>query len=205
MNNIVRDFDCFDANFMEFSEAKTNYSGGKSVFVKYNGDKLRFQSPTMNVPFGINENNGKDRLSIDFSASDEQFQNFLTKIETRVCDAALDNSEQWFRKKLTPTVINELFKRTMKTHEKFPPLMRMKLPTNDGQFTGEIYDINEKMLSQTAIQKRGRIQVIAELAGIYFVAKDFGLSWKILQVKVQPTDRITGFSFVDDDEDIEPI
>ena len=51
------------------------------------------------------------------------------------------------------------------------------------------------------------VEAIVELTGVYFVAKEFGLSWKIIQLKVFPNNKLQGYSFVsdsDDDSDAEP-
>lgn len=45
----------FDPNLLEFSDVKTNKYGGKAVYVKYNGGRLRIQTPKMTLPYGLNE------------------------------------------------------------------------------------------------------------------------------------------------------
>ena len=37
-------------------------------------------------------------------------------------------------------------------------------------------------------------------------AKEFGISWKIVQIKVMPQNRLSGFAFIDEsNDDIEPV
>lgn len=204
MENIIRDVQSFDVSSLGYTNPKTNQSGGQSVFVNTHGERLRFQTPVLRMPFGVNDSNG--RKSIDFSISDQGFAKFIQSIDDAVIQSAVHNSKSWFKKELTEDVIKELYKKTLKPSEKYPPLMRMKLPTVENEFTGEIYDSNQNMLGMNALQKGTRIQVIAEVTGIYFVAKEFGISWKIVQIKVMPQNRLSGFAFIDEsNEDIEPI
>lgn len=204
MSNVMRNFESFDVNQLQFTNPKVNQSGGQSVYINYNNDKLRIQTPTMFAPFGVNEYNG--RCSIDMSVRDPQFQKFIEDLDKTIIDNAVKSSNSWFKKNLNESVVNELYKNTLKGNsEKYPPLLRMKLPTQDGEFVGEIYDANENLIATKALSRGMKIQVIAELVGIYFVSKEFGLSWKILQVKLYPSNKLSGFSFVDDNDDAEPV
>jgi hypothetical protein len=204
MENIIRNPESLNVESFEFTKPKTNQSGGQSVFVNINGNKVRFQTPVLRMPFGVNDTN--NRKSIDFSISDQNFEEFVKSVDNAIVQSAVNNSAVWFKRQLTEGVVSELYKKSMKPSEKYPPLMRMKLPTVDNEFTGEIYDSNKNELSMKSLQKGSRVQLIAEIAGIYFVAKEFGISWKIVQIKVMPQNRLTGFAFIDDsNEDVEPI
>ncbi len=50
----------FNPSLLEFSEVKTNKYGGKAVYVRYNGGKLRIQTPKMTLPYGLNEDDLTD-------------------------------------------------------------------------------------------------------------------------------------------------
>lgn len=88
-------------------------------------------------------------------------------------------------------------------NEKYPPEFRAKFPTNDlGQFVGEIYDQNKYLTTQDAITRGCEVEAIVQLTGIYFVAKEFGVSWKVIQVKVYPNvPKIIEYAFMEDSDD----
>jgi len=44
-------------------------------------------------------------------------------------------------------------------------------------------------------------EAIVELVGLYFVAKEFGMSWKVVQLKVFPSERLKGYSFLCDSDE----
>ena len=51
-------------------------------------------------------------------------------------------------------------------------------------------------------------QCVLELTGIYFIAKEFGCTWKVMQMMVFPVKTLSGYAFVDSDdeqEDAEPV
>ena len=87
-------------------------------------------------------------------------------------------------------------------NEKYDPVFRARFPTNEkGDFDGNIYDMQRNEISKTAITNGCFIEAIVELTGIYFIANDFGVSWKLLQLKVKPNNTIRGYAFLEDDSD----
>tara|TARA_B100001094_G_scaffold331814_1_gene401457 strand:+ start:7239 stop:7880 length:642 start_codon:yes stop_codon:yes gene_type:complete len=212
--NIVSDYKNFDYNDLSFSEPKINNMGGQSVYINHNKSKLTIQTPKCYIPFGVSsyQTNYGTKYNIDLSLKDKEtndFRTFLEGFDTYMVNNAVNNSKQWFKKDIKSEVIEELYKKSLKKNEKFPPLMKMKFPCNDkGEFQGEIYDASgNNLISTNKITKGCSIQVIAELVGIYFVAKEFGVTWKVLQIRMFPNKQLQGFSFVDEDineEEVEP-
>ena len=123
-NNIVKPGN-FDESKLEFSEVKTNKYGGKSVWVRYNGERLLVQTPEMSFPYGLGEYDITDpktgevtgkkyslNLSfrgIDYDGDDpdkvknasqlSDFHQMLQNISTRVIKEATQNSVAWLKLK----------------------------------------------------------------------------------------------------------
>ena len=186
---------------LDFSKPKQNSMGGQHIFVNIPNtiqeeSKIRIQTPVCNIPFGMNEYNGK--YNLDLQLNDENIKEFLTAFDTKIIDTASYNSFSWFKKSMHGSVIKELFKPQMKQNGKYPPLFRVKIPMKNGAFDGKVYNNNQEEISIHDIEKGCKIQAIIENTGIYFVAKDFGVTWKVIQLKVFPSEKLTGYSFIED-------
>ena len=139
MSDIVKSKN-FDINLLEFSEMKTNQYGGKAVYLKYNGGKLRIQTPKMYLPYGMNDYEIKDEttdevkghkytLDMSFKGIDREnddsvssdvrkeakrlrdFHNVLTSIDAKVRSQAKQNSIAWLKcKKASDEMIEQQYK-----------------------------------------------------------------------------------------------
>ena len=96
------------------------------------------------------------------------------------------------------SVVSELYKPQLKKYGDYPPTLKVKFPMKNGSFVGEIYNEKNETISMNEIKKGSEVQAIIENNGVYFVAKDFGVSWKVIQLKVFPSEKLTGYSFIDE-------
>jgi hypothetical protein len=206
-----------DPSTFVYSEPKVNAMGGQSVYISANEnkEKIIIQTPKCGLPFGLNSfqtNSGENKYSLDISLRGnsvpmQNFIKFLQDYDDKNTETALKNSRVWFKKQLDSSVIDEIYKNTMKTQNNYAPIMKVKFPTRNGNFLGDIFDQNKNKVDMSCIQKGCTVQAIIECVGMYFVAKEFGITWKVIQLKVYPPNRLTGYSFVDEDseEEVEPV
>ena len=197
---------------IRFSDPKTNPTGSQSVYVNYPpgaanrfDEKIVLHTPAVSIPFGISDYNGK--LSLDLSIKDSGFIDCIKNIDECIKKTAVANSIQWFGKSLSEDQIEQLYKPSLRQNNpKFPLLMKAKMFTRDDTFEGDIFDHNKNPTDMSAIRRGSSIQAIVQLVGVYLVAKEFGCSWKVTQVKVLQNRNIEGYAFVDDDDDgpVEP-
>lgn len=193
-------------NNFTYSEPKTNQSGGQTIYIN-NIDKkpILIRVPRCKIPFGISKYN--DRCSIQFSIGDNEdqqtFKNMLNQLDLKNVQQAANNSNKWFGKSVTSDIIQNLYNPSLKqNNEKYPPIFRARFPTNDrGFFEGDIYDQYKNIVNQDSIQPGCEASAIVQITGIYFVSKEFGVSWKIKQLKVFPNNRLVGYSFLEDSDD----
>ena len=186
---------------LDFSKPKQNSMGGQHIFVNIPNtiqeeSKICLQTPLCNLPFGMNEYNG--RYNLDLQLNDNNMKEFLASFDKKIIETASINSFSWFKKSMHESVIKELFKPQMKQNGKYPPLFRVKVPMKNNEFDGKVYNKNQEEISIHKIEKGCKIQAIIENTGIYFVAKDFGVTWKVIQLKVYPSEKLTGYAFIED-------
>jgi hypothetical protein len=70
---------------------------------------------------------------------------------------------------------------------------------NDGEYEGDVYDINKNEIKIDALEKMSKIQVIVELVGIYIIPNAFGVTWKVSQIKLLPQKQISGYAFKEEE------
>ena len=191
---------------------------------------LIMQAPKMRMPFGpdiSDTDTGSKKYSVNTSLANEDTTNINLKVFTQIIREldnhtkkfSIDNSEFWFGKKLKSEVIDEFYKSAEKKskNDKYPSTLKMKLPTKPvgdkliPQF--DIYNeskelvniIHDSEIDLSCLEKGGEIVPIIQCTGVWFVGKtQFGLGWKIVQVKTFKNNRIVGCVIIDEDpEEVE--
>ena len=190
----------FSMNDIEFSHPKSNGMGGQHLFLnKKNESKFKLQTPKCGVPFGLNEYNGKFTLDLQFSGKEtKQFQSNIEELDILILENASKYSFQWFKKSLHDSVLKELFRPQTKQNGNYPPLFKVKVPMKNGEFIGDVYNEKCEKVSIKELEKGCKVQVLLENTGVYFNNSSFGTGWKAVQFKVFPSEKLTGYSFVDD-------
>jgi len=203
-----------------------NYSNEST---KKNGP-LILQTPKMRMPFGPDvaesDNGGAKRYSVNTSLANSESENQNLKVFTevlRVIDQhtkqfAVDNSELWFGKKQKMEVLDEFYKSAEKhsKNDKYPSTLKMKLPVKTvgdkyiPQF--DVYNeskelvniVNDSEIDVSCLEKGSEIVAIIQCTGVWFVGKtQFGVGWKIVQLKTFRNQKLVGYSIVDDDPEEE--
>lgn len=113
-----------DVSKCTYGEVRSLSSGGKAVYVGYEGKPLVIQTAELPAPFGLSKwspGQGKDKGAAAGQASDkpendkysvelsfkgretkpsvQHFYNFLSSFDDKLVADALTNSQQWFKKK----------------------------------------------------------------------------------------------------------
>ena len=78
------------------------------------------------------------------------------------------------------------------------PTIKIKLPVWEGEFKFELFDTNNQMLipnssesgPEAFISKGSNIACILQCGGIWFANGNFGVSWKLVQGVVKPTENL---------------
>lgn len=203
----VLSFDNVNPSEFEFSSTKTNQMGGQSVYISHKKGKVRFELPKGRVPFGLSVQSFDDsatKITIDQSLGNLEDQTemaawhaWLKSFDEHILKVAHERSEEWFKKQLKPEILEEFYKPTIQRSrdDKYPPTFKMKIPVKDDKANITIYNDKEEEVSQDLIEKGCHVRTIAELQGVWFVNKMFGVTWKVLQLQVFPVAKFNTFAF----------
>jgi hypothetical protein len=211
MASSVIKFSDLSLSDVTFSDIRKNANnGGKSIYLNGRGkSKLFVQLPKMKAPFGlgINEYDGKTSYSLPMTADDPTFVDFLKKFDDMVVAKVVENSETYLGKSMNETVVREalytaLFKPP--SDEKYAPLFKTKILANhDGTFVPQVFTTDREPFDLNKLEKGQYVTAIVHIPSIWFVGTKFGVTVRLQQLRVTPSQKLTEYAFVDDDDDAE--
>jgi hypothetical protein len=191
-----------------FSDIRKNANNGKTIFLGGRGNsKLFLQLPKMKVPFGLGvfeDNNGKVSYNLPMSADDPSFVDFLKKFDDLVVKKVVENAETYLGKAMNETVVREaLYTSLFKAppEEKYSPIFKTKVLANqDGTFVPQVFTTDREPFDLNKLEKGQYVTAIVHVASIWFVGTKFGVTVRLQQLRVTPSQKLTEYAFVDDDE-----
>ena len=211
MASSVIKFSDLSLSDVTFSDIRKNANnGGKTIYLNGRGkSKLFVQLPKMKAPFGlgINEYDGKTSYSLPMTADDPVFVDFLKKFDDMVVAKVVENSETYLGKSMNETVVREalytaLFKPP--SDEKYAPLFKTKILANhDGTFVPQVFTTDREPFDLNKLEKGQYVTAIVHIPSIWFVGTKFGVTIRLQQLRVTPSQKLTEYAFVDDDDDAE--
>ena len=158
------------------------------------------------------ESDGKFSISLNFPGSGyetDATNTFLSKMkdfENQILDDAVKNSEAWFGEVMSREVLKHTFfpflkytkdKLTKKVDPTKPPSIRAKVPNYNGKWSVEVYDTKGKMLfpcdnanltPMDFVQKKSNVACVLQCGGLWFGGKGWGITWKLNQCVVKPSE-----------------
>lgn len=192
---------------LEYHEPLNGKMGGQYIKITHKNEKIIFQTPKCYLPFGMNKYEGSygNTYSIDLSLSSTSqnmldFKNFINKLDENNVQKACKNTNKWFTKTLDEDAIKQIYKHQLKESENYPPLMKVKIPNNTVGPLVTIFDIDKNIIEIDKIPRQCDVTAVLELTGLYFKAKEFGVSWKVIQLMIFPRLNLNEYAFIDDDE-----
>jgi hypothetical protein len=236
MESIILPTD-FDISKVSFGDVRVLDNGGKVVYVSYNKAPLIVQTPEMSAPFGLQnwQNPGDSKpsnkytMDLSFKGMDgrktlKAFHDMLNDLDNKLIEDGFKNQQSWFKgKKLASTdVVEALYTRMVKVArdkstgeptDKYPPTFKMNVPYRDGKFACEVYDDKCALADLDKMTTKGsKVSAIIQCVGLWMAGGKYGCSWKVLQMKVTPSQAIRGFAFkemhddpVDVEEDLDDV
>lgn len=215
----------FNPALLTFSEPRQLESGGRSIYLSYDGQPFSVQTPEMAAPFGMSNYRdraggaGPDKWTLDLSFKGindrPNMRTFFTLLETLdrlVVEYALANSQTLFKKRhtsaevvaalYTPAIKFAKDRNTGEVNERFPPTFKMALPLKDGRFLCETYDSRRTRTELTDVETKGSsVTAITRCVAIWVINGKFGVTWKAQQLKITPSSSLHGYAFKETDED----
>lgn len=224
--NIIRAND-LDFENLSFSDVRTLDNGGKMVNVSYKGHKLFMQLPTLTASYGLSiwpndKAGGHDKIHLDLSLNGYDGANQLVKtfcekmqaFDDKVIDTAMSQSKTWLRKSVTSReVIQAVYtpllkyskdKSTGEISTQYPPVVRLQIPRNKaGNIDVEVYDTDRKLVKFEDVDfKKAQVTAIVQVASVWLISGKFGVTLKVMQMKVaQQQSKLVGYAFMVDEDD----
>ena len=217
----------FDADRISVSPIKQLDTGAKICSVLYNHAELGLVRPVIQSPpkmvskFGLDifqQDGGEQKwnLGISFDGMEDNesilgFFNMMVSIDNKIKQFARDNSKEWFKKnKISDEVIDDKYsslvkysrdKTTGEIIEKYKPTYRVQI-VQSGKSKTEVFDKKKESLplEETLSTKGLKVKCLFSLSCVW-LNQGFGLSLKCNSIEAQKSDRITGYSFVEDSDD----
>ena len=219
----------FSVSNLSTTAPKVNQNGGKNISVNYKQDSgstsMMFQTPRM-LSFGVNKwvdpknSNAEPVCSVTFSfvGMDQnqklaEFHDTLQQLDEWAITNAQKNSWEWLaRKNLSRETIETNYTRCVKvpvdqaTGEPNgkPHNLKIKLKSNESGYMCTFFDKSKSVIPSSSVDevfnKGSHIRALIQCTGIWVAAGTFGLSWKIVQMVVEPRPGIgSGYAFDDED------
>jgi len=164
------------------------------------------------------ESDGKFKMSLAFPGAEYSNKNtdiFLEKLkafEERVIDDAVVHSEAWFGVEKSRELVKDAMfpfmkypkdKITKKIDYTRPPTLSLKVPCYQGQWQNlEIYNTKQELLFPSdnendtpidLIPKKSKVACVIQCGGVWTTGKAWGVSWKLSQCVVKPSENATIF------------
>jgi hypothetical protein len=155
-----------DVSNIAFGDPKSMGNGGKILYMNYDGEDLKLQTPEVRLPFDVSEfkdqEGGNDKYNFtcalekyDSNKDMKEFYEKLVEIDTLVKGHAKENSTAFFKKsKISDETIEELYnpivklskdKETGEPDGKYPPNIKVKVSKKNGAFMCRMYDIKKNI------------------------------------------------------------
>lgn len=218
----------FDIDKVNYLQPKQNKQGGQSVLLNYSStDKsgpFFMQTCRVRIPFGIDQmkppgtSEVKYHISISLANNETEnsqlktFTENIRKIDDMTKQYSQDN-DIWFGKKIKPDAVDDYYRsaeKHPKDTSKWPSTLKVKLPFVKGKPTFVLYDEKRNPidivdedgnLNLEAIPRGSEAVLLIQSTGVWFVGKNqFGVGYKLVQGKVYKSNKLSGYSIVDEDD-----
>lgn len=175
---------------------------------------IYIQTPVMTSRWGKSEKefDGAPRasLDLDFGTKDiskdvEDFHNVMLLWDAHIVATAIQRKSTWFKDgKLTEEILRYLYHSMVRKNEQekdgikrvYPDSIRMKIQKRYGRWECLVFDDKKNQLTLDALKPDTRCAGLMVNTGIWFTSKSWTSSNRVEQVKVYPSQKISGFGFV---------
>lgn len=187
-----------------FSAVKKNRNGGKFVTLSDGSGPVFLQLPSLRAPFGLNMPNDKAKeYYLSLSMTPEVEEKFL-EIDTMVLNFVHEHCVDLLGKTIDMNVLKDILMTPIvkkPKDDKYQSTIKLKASTGDGKNMSECYNHLREEVSLDVIKPGTYLETIVELSQVYFINGKFGVSVKLLQAKLSPSNKLSGYSFIETSTD----
>lgn len=215
----------FDITKVGYGKQKSLDSGCKLMSLTYkNAGLLSIQTPSMFCPFGVSKyvkEGEREKYSIQVSFKDMEKKASIMRffenqraIDEKLIQDGITNSKEWLKKpNASRDVLDALYTHTIKfpvdketgeVTNKYAPTMKVSMPFKDGKFTFDVYDSYQNQIDITDMDLKGSQITMILGCTVWIAAGKYGVTWKVLQMKVIPKTMMRGYAIrsLDDEEEV---
>ena len=161
------------------------------------------------------ESDGKFSMSLSFP--NEQYHTAQTRaclekfraFENQILDDAVKNGEVWFGEEMSREVAKHTFfpflkypkdSNTKKTDYTKSPTLKARVPNYNNKWNVEVYDTSQTLLFPSEddgltpmdfVPKKSHVACVLQCGGLWVGGKGWGITWKLTQCVVKPTEVIS--------------
>lgn len=227
-----------DASLISFKVASAKANRTPGVNILYNGKPLEILVPRVRLPFGssnfTDEKTGGISYSMNLSldgcdpygtkhvtpddgkAGDiKRFYNFLLDLKEKIIVTAAENSEAWFGKKRSESVLRDVFADPIKLSSdkkgnvkvpngKYAPSLKVKIPVYDGKVSMDIVDAKRNPvfvtpdLLDSVFTPRSEVNMVMGCSIYVMSAGGFGITFRPRSAQVIQFQKQTYTEFFED-------
>lgn len=195
---------------LEYKPPTNNRSGGKVVNVSTKlgsseaADRLRFQmseDETQNLqtavwdlgtPFPGQDNS---RRTLELTVESPALHDFLSELDNKNIDTAMESSPLWFKKKIDRDAVEQMYERLLRTPNTDAKKHTVRVKVKCGDYPTNVYVVESeeggKMVytrgTHDDLKRNVKCLVMVETVGLWFMARQFGMSLTATDIIVWPT------------------
>jgi len=204
--------------------AKVGYISDKTG----EADRFIIQTPRLRCPFGINNDEKfgdgtKWDIRLSFQGEErnekiKQFRECMKSINEKIISTCVERSKEWLNDEdIDKKMASKFFKSSIKASKKedFADMFRIAIPFSKDEETGEqhprkwieFYSEDNSVLewSPNAVSRGSEVICLFEINGVWASpgTTQYGLSVKLVQLKVFKPKQLVGLQILNDDDDEE--
>ena len=210
-NMSTKTFRDVDLASFVYQQPKRNANGGMNLYIDESKDSKAspvFQLDPCVAKFGTSapqEGSSSTRRNMEISVTSDEMIEFIKRFDEQNIHEVAKNSETFFKKQLSEDVLAQtLYRWSAAPHEKYDPLLRIKVATQ-GRSATKVYkvigekeggEINTDEGTWEDIEPWSKVVVICQCGGLWFVSKQFGMTLIAKAVLVWPSEKRNQNKFV---------
>ena len=191
MNGIFETNETFDFNQLHLL-SPTNMNGG-NYFIKFriNDKPLYIQPPKCKTKQGIIKAGKRFYCDLMFTHENEEFINWIEKLEIHCRKMIFENREKWFDIELDEHDIENSFTSSLKIFKSGKYyISRTGVPTTLGVCSLKIYNEDEEGVDIENIEENTDVMTILEIQGIKCSTKNFQIEMELKQMMVMKSKNL---------------
>lgn len=208
MENIYEPDDTFPFEQLQFI-SPTAIVGGNYFIRCLTGKQkpLYIQPPKCHAKSGIVKTGKRMYIDLVFKHDDEQFIEWIEKLENLCQMKIFDNREKWFESGLEMHDIENSFAPAMKIYKSGKMyIIRANIPVHLGKCGLKIYDEQENDVDPEAVNEKMSLMTILEIQGIKCSSRNFQLEIEVKQMMtLNPTDLFESCVFSKPKKAVAPV